>query len=414
MGQTNYKGVSGANWGADGSQKKDSIGTLWANPGTNGSADGLNNGDGLMWRTDYLRPMQDADVRDGLSNTFLLGEDLPEKNLWCSWPYANNAYGTCAIPPNYTYRDPNWWPNTHSFRSAHPTGLNFALADGSVRFFSQYIALATYRAGHLRGRGDRVRLLSSALARLRRNSVPDETCALSLILPAYNEAARLPPFLATVHAYLDGLGQTYELIVVDDGSRDTLADELERQALAWPQLRVLRHPQNQGKGAAVRTGVLASRGELLLFADADGATPIEEHARLAAAIGAGADVAIGSRRLPGPGVRRERRLFRGLAGALFAVIARLVLGLPVSDTQCGFKMFCGEAGRRLFSITRENRFLFDLELLAAARRLGYRTVEVPINWREIPFGQLHPLRELPRIVSGLWRLRSQRRKAGFR
>jgi len=232
------------------------------------------------------------------------------------------------------------------------------------------------------------------------------------VLPAYNEAARLPPFLATVHAYLDGLGQSYELIVVDDGSQDGLAGELERRARAWPQLRVMRHPENRGKGAAVRTGVLAARGELLLFADADGATPIEEHARLEAAIEAGADLAIGSRRLPGPGVRRERHLFRGLSGALFAVIARLVLGLPVSDTQCGFKMFRGAVGRRLFSITREDRFLFDLELLALAGRLGYRTVEVPINWREIPFGSFHPLRELPRLVTGLWRLRRERKKAG--
>jgi dolichyl-phosphate beta-glucosyltransferase len=157
--------------------------------------------------------------------------------------------------------------------------------------------------------------------------------------------------------------------------------------------------------------MLASRGELLLFADADGATPIEEHARLVAAIEAGADLAIGSRRLPGPGVHRHRQLFRGVAGSLFASIARLVLGLPVSDTQCGFKMFRGPVGRRLFSIMRENRFLFDLELLAAAARLGYRTVEVPINWREIPFGQMKPLRELPYVILGLWRLRQDRRKA---
>ena len=129
---------------ADGSQKKDSIGTLWANPGTNGLADGLNNGDGLMWRTDYLRPMQDADVRDGLSNTFLLGEDLPEKNLWCSWPYANNPYGTCTIPPNYTYRDPNWWPNTHSFRSPPPYGVEFRAGRRIGAVFA-----SNHRAGHV-------------------------------------------------------------------------------------------------------------------------------------------------------------------------------------------------------------------------------------------------------------------------
>ena len=133
VGQANYKGVSGANWGADASQDwgrhssdpiqpgeggRDYIGTLWPNPGTNGSEDGLENGDGIMWRTDYQHPVQQRDVTDGLSHTFLIGEDLPDKDSWCSWPYANNAYGTCAIPPNFTFQDPNWWPNTQSFRSA--------------------------------------------------------------------------------------------------------------------------------------------------------------------------------------------------------------------------------------------------------------------------------------------------------
>ncbi len=132
----------------------DYIGTLWPNPGTNGSEDGLENGDGVMWRSDYLNPIRYQNITDGLSNTFLVGEDLPALNLWCSWPYANNAYGTCAIPPNYTYQDPSWWPNTHSFRSAHPAGLNFALCDGSTHFINAGIDLATYRALATRAGGE--------------------------------------------------------------------------------------------------------------------------------------------------------------------------------------------------------------------------------------------------------------------
>ncbi len=146
VGQTNYKGVSGANWGSDGSQQTNNIGTKWPNPGTNGSWDGLEHGDGIMWRSDIRRPVGARHVRDGLSQTFMIGEDLPERNTWCSWSYANNAYGTCAIPPNFTYEDPNWWPNTHSFRSAHPGGLNFAMADGSVHFVQESISLNVYRA----------------------------------------------------------------------------------------------------------------------------------------------------------------------------------------------------------------------------------------------------------------------------
>ena len=154
VGQTNYKAVSGANWGADTSQGFVDIGTLWPNPGANGSADGLENGDGVMWRSDYRQPVRQQDVTDGLSHTFLIGEDLPQLNLWCSWPYANNAYGTCAIPPNFTFQDPNWWPNTQSFRSAHPGGVNFSMCDGSTHFIDAGIDLATYRALATRAGGE--------------------------------------------------------------------------------------------------------------------------------------------------------------------------------------------------------------------------------------------------------------------
>jgi dolichyl-phosphate beta-glucosyltransferase len=230
--------------------------------------------------------------------------------------------------------------------------------------------------------------------------------ALSLILPAFDEALRLPRYLQEVRCYLDhSLRASYEVIVVDDGSRDETAVLVERLASQWPQLRLLRNAQNEGKGAAVRTGVMAARGELLLFADADGATPIQEHARLAAAIAQGADVAIGSRLAPDPAIRRARHWYRGLAGRLFALAARRLLRISSLDTQCGFKMFRAPAGRRLFSALQETRYLFDLELLVLAQRFNLRVAEVPIQWQEVPGGHLHPLRELPRIIGGLWRLR---------
>ncbi|MEI8375443.1 MAG: dolichyl-phosphate beta-glucosyltransferase [Planctomycetota bacterium] len=229
---------------------------------------------------------------------------------------------------------------------------------------------------------------------------------LSLILPAFDEALRLPSYLKTVRGYLEeSFRQPYEVIVVDDGSRDETADVVERLAIHWPQLRLLRHAQNEGKGSAVRTGILAARGELLLFADADGATPIEEHARLAAAIAQGADVAIGSRLAPDPTIHRSRHWYRGLAGKLFALAARRLLRISAIDSQCGFKMFRATAGRQLFATIKETGYLFDLEILVLAQRLGLRVVEVPVHWQEVPGGHLHPLRELPRIIAGLWRLR---------
>lgn len=228
--------------------------------------------------------------------------------------------------------------------------------------------------------------------------------AISLILPAYNEARRLPPYLASVQQHLHRCHRDcHEVIVVDDGSDDHLCELLRHAAADWPQLRWIRHPENQGKGAAVRTGVLAAKGELILFADADGATPIEEECRLAAAIHGGVDLAIGSRLAPG--ARRSRALLRSLVGRTFALIARRMLGLSVRDTQCGFKMFRAEVGRRLFSLAQEQRYLFDLEILALAQRLGYRTAEVPIRWREIPGGHLHLAREVHKTLADLYRLR---------
>jgi prepilin-type N-terminal cleavage/methylation domain-containing protein len=152
VGQTNYQGVSGSNWGGDGSQEDLSdIGTDWPNRGANGSYDGLDDGDGIMWRSDYLKPRAMRHVKDGASKTFLAGEALPEKNRYVSWPYANNAYATCAIPPNVIPipgRDysPNWWPNVAGFRSHHPGGLHFAYIDASVRWIEDEIDLAVYRA----------------------------------------------------------------------------------------------------------------------------------------------------------------------------------------------------------------------------------------------------------------------------
>ena len=153
LGLTNYKGVSGANWGND-----DSVGnydaaendgqfeTLFRNAGKNDSYDGLNKGDGIMWRMDYKNPVSAVQIRDGLSNTLLIGEDLPDENRWCSWPYSNHAYGTCAIPPNHTQENKWNWQNTHSFRSSHPGGLNFAYADASSGFVSDSIEQKVYRA----------------------------------------------------------------------------------------------------------------------------------------------------------------------------------------------------------------------------------------------------------------------------
>lgn len=142
-GQTNYKGVSGSNWSWGEAR--------WHHQGANGSWDGLNEGDGIFYRTDWMRPKSFSSVMDGLSNTFLIGEAVPSKTEWCSWPHANSATGTCAIAPNAVAIDGTPFPvhkfeNNSGFHSLHPNGVHFAFADGSVRFVRDQIELENYRA----------------------------------------------------------------------------------------------------------------------------------------------------------------------------------------------------------------------------------------------------------------------------
>jgi dolichyl-phosphate beta-glucosyltransferase len=231
------------------------------------------------------------------------------------------------------------------------------------------------------------------------------TMRLSLILPAFNEAERLPPYLASIRRYLtDEFGPDYEVLVVDDGSRDGLAGVVADLAWGWPQLRALAHPVNRGKGAAVRTGLLAARGELLLFADADGATPIDQEARLRAAVEAGAAAAVGVRDSDDA---RRLALRRRLASGLFAALARKVVGVNVRDPQCGFMMFRRAVGWQLFGLGRETGYLFDLEALALADRLGHPVAEVPIAWADQPGSKVRLLRDGGRMLRDLVRLRRE-------
>lgn len=229
---------------------------------------------------------------------------------------------------------------------------------------------------------------------------------LSVVLPAYNEAARLGPYLAEVRGYLsDRYPNAHEVLVVDDGSRDATADLVRRAAFDWPGLRLVRHEVNRGKGAAVRTGVQAAAGRRVLFADADGATPIAEERRLAAALTKGAAVAVGSRHVPGPGVTRERNPRRAAAGWVFRAAARRLVGVGVKDTQCGFKMFTAAAARELFAAGTETGYLFDVELLALAERRGLSVAEVAVNWAERPGSKVRFFRDSARMFAGLWTLR---------
>ncbi len=229
--------------------------------------------------------------------------------------------------------------------------------------------------------------------------------AISLVIPAFNEALRLPRYLESARAYLDAqFGTGYEVIVVDDGSTDQMPSIVKAIKRNWPQLTTLRHARNRGKGAAVRSGILAANGTRLLYADADGATPIEEEAKLRAALDGGADIAVGSRLITDRTVVR-RSWNRALIGRAFAAVARWTIPVNVRDTQCGFKMLrCGIA-KELFERVQEDGYLFDLEMLALARQMSLVVVEVPINWTDQPGSQLNLRRQLYRVPKDLWQVR---------
>jgi len=210
--------------------------------------------------------------------------------------------------------------------------------------------------------------------------------SLSIVIPAYNECERLPPTLDRILRYLGDREGTAEILVCDDGSTDGTSAVAERILAAQDRTswRVLPAARNEGKGAAVRRGVLAAAGESILFSDADLSTPIEEIRKLEAALSGGADVAIGSRGRPDSEVEVSQPFYREMMGRVFNTIVRTALVHGICDTQCGFKLFRREAARRVFERAKANGLAFDVEILLLARRLGYRIEEVPVRWIDSP------------------------------
>jgi dolichyl-phosphate beta-glucosyltransferase len=202
---------------------------------------------------------------------------------------------------------------------------------------------------------------------------------LSVVIPAYNEAGRLPQSLERLHEFLRGWGRSFEVLVVDDGSRDDTA-RLARGS-GVPGLTVLQNEGNRGKGFSVRRGMLAARGDHRLMTDADLSTPIEELPRLLAVQEAGADVVIGSRALPGANIEVHQPWYRENMGRVFNLLVRALAVPGLRDTQCGFKLWSARAANEAFAAARLDGFSFDVETLFVARRRGYRIAEIPVTWR---------------------------------
>jgi dolichyl-phosphate beta-glucosyltransferase len=231
------------------------------------------------------------------------------------------------------------------------------------------------------------------------------TPELSIVIPAYNEKLRLAPTVREAVGHCRAAGTPFELIVVDDGSLDDTSTLARTLAGELPEVRLIRLAANHGKGYAVRTGVVNSLGRLVLFADADGATPFAEVERLRAALGAGADLAVGSRALKTTGVRVEAKFYRHVMGRTFHRLVEWAADGDVKDTQCGFKLFRSPVAHDLFSRMRMNGFSFDVEVLMMAKRRGYRVAEVPVNWTHQPGSKVRLTWDSLRMAADLLRIR---------
>jgi glycosyltransferase involved in cell wall biosynthesis len=219
---------------------------------------------------------------------------------------------------------------------------------------------------------------------------------LSIVIPAYNEGKRLGRALSRIREYFasqaGGVAEI-EILVVDDGSTDDTARIAQNAAGEMPCLRLVSNGQNRGKGYSVRHGMREARGRVAIFTDADLSSPIEESEKLLSAIRAGNDVAIGSRALDRSLISARQSRFREVAGIIFNGFVRFFTGLPIHDTQCGFKAFVRERCLIIFEQQRIERFGFDPEILFLARRHGLRTAEVPVRWAHDPGTKVHMLRD---------------------
>jgi dolichyl-phosphate beta-glucosyltransferase len=234
---------------------------------------------------------------------------------------------------------------------------------------------------------------------------------LSVVIPAYNEQARLLPTLERITRYFDGRGLDFEVVVVDDGSQDHTLEIARQFASRSQRIRVLHNVINRGKGGAVRRGVAASRGERILFTDTDLSTPIEELEKLATRMDADSriGVVIGSRGVRGAELKLHQPWYREMMGKTFNLLVQLIVFPGIRDTQCGFKLFGRDVARKVFRQMTISGFGFDVEVLYLARKMGAKIEEVPVVWTNALGSKVSPVRDSLRMFGDLLRIRLRHR-----
>jgi len=233
-----------------------------------------------------------------------------------------------------------------------------------------------------------------------------EELFLSVIIPAYNEEKRLGDTLDKIQEYLGGKQWTWEVIVVDDGSKDGTVDLVEDREESFPGLRLVKNATNRGKGFSVRNGMMRGKGKYLLFTDSDLSTPIGDLDKLIERLEQGdCDIAIGSRALPESNITVPQPGHRVFMGRVFNGLVRVLFGTDIRDTQCGFKVFRREAAEAIFPKQSVWRFGFDVEILFIGERLGFQVCEVPVTWENSEDSRVSALKDSLSMFLDLIRIR---------
>jgi dolichyl-phosphate beta-glucosyltransferase len=231
---------------------------------------------------------------------------------------------------------------------------------------------------------------------------------LSVVIPVYNEAARVSKTLHAALNYLKSMKIPAEILIVDDGSQDQTLEVVGgfmSQATDKCELRVLKHGINRGKGAAVRTGALEANGKIVLYMDADNATPLSEFEKFKPAFQKGVEVVIGSRAKDRKQVKIHQPFYREAMGRVFNLLVQTIATPGLWDTQCGFKAFSQKAARSIFSLQTIERFGFDVELLYIAKKRDFSILEVSVQWFDDPASKVHVFRDSTRMLLDLFTIR---------
>jgi dolichyl-phosphate beta-glucosyltransferase len=231
---------------------------------------------------------------------------------------------------------------------------------------------------------------------------------LSVIIPVYNEEKRVTKTLEAAFKYLKAKKIKAEILIVDDGSGDEtlkVVGKFKSKSTSKQVLKILKQPMNRGKGAAVKAGALAARGEIVLYMDADNATPLSEFEKFKPAFKKGVDVLVGSRAVDRTQVKVRQPLYREVIGRIGNIIIQILLVPGISDTQCGFKAFTQKAAKSIFPLQTIERFGFDVEILFIAKIQGYSILETSVQWRDDPNTRVNALRDSVRTFTELFIIR---------